>query len=434
MNRLFLITAFLLLVSCGRDKGLTWFSNQKASEYFQHVKDICDRDDGALWGENLYGPVMYVDSRTRTLYANMPDREGLLKQKDGIYTGVLPKERLITNNIIEFGGVKYAMVPLPENEDSYRISARTVHSLFHAFQEFHKLKPSTFNTRHMNERNARLYLKLEWKALEDAIKSGGETRRLAIRDALIFRGARRELFPGTAADENMFENYEGLTTFTYITLCSDDSAEMRSRILEYLDRIYNNASYAAGYGFVHGALYATLLHDTGFDFRQVNTPDFDLGKAASVAYDVILPEVCRDVAGSIALNYDLSGIRNEETEREEKIKERTGKIITTFFEKPVVVLTMESPNFIFEPEDINNLDTLGTMYNRLRVSDNWGRLAVDDGGALLTNDLRTLRLSAHDVRVERNHLTGDGWHLILSDNWQVIQDEKGNYQIKKQMP
>jgi len=433
MKRLIIIiSTILILSSCNRKDGLEWFSVQKAGEYFKYVEQICNSDNGRLWGENLYGPIMYVDSRNRTIYANVADSAGILRDREGIFTGLLPRERLITNNVIEFGGIKYAMVPLPDTEDRYRMAARSVHSLFHCFQERHGLKPSTFNTRHLNDPNARFYLKLEWKALINAIGSTGEARKLAIRDALIFRGARREQLPEAIIDENKFEDYEGLATFTYIKLCSANSDERRERILEYLDRIYRNNSYASGYGFVHGALYATLLDDTGFDFKLIQTPDFDLGKATLEAYGVTLPAVCRDVAGSLAMNYDVQAIRAEESELETMINDRTRKIITTFIEKPVVTITLESPNFSYEPEDINFLDSLGTLYEKLRVSDNWGKLTVDDGGALLANDLRTLRISARDIEIERNHIYGAGWHLMLNDGWQAVKVENGSYAVRKQ--
>lgn len=432
MRTLVFIFALVFITSCQNEEKIEWFSSAKAEEYFKAVEEVCNKDDGQLWGENLYGPVMYVDGHSRVIYANVPDKEGLLKEKEGIYSGIMPKERIITNNIIEFGGVKYAMVPLPETEDRYRMITRTIHSLFHCYQDRHNINPSTFSTRHLNDSNARLYLKLEWKALMYAISSSGETRNQAIRDALVFRGARRELFPEAVTDENKFENYEGLATFTYIKLCTSGPEEMKSRILEYLDRIYKNNSYAWGYGFVHGALYATLLSDKDFDFKQVQQSDFDLGYATLEAYGVTLPAVCRDVAGSLALNYDIQAIREEERAREATINEDTRRIVTTFNEKPVVTIAMESPNFSFEPEDIHFLDTLGTLYRRLRVSDNWGRLAVDDGGALIANDLRTLRVSAKDYIAERTHISGAGWHLVLNDGWHIVSAANGNYLVTKQ--
>lgn len=434
MKRWILCLPLILLLACNREEGLVWFSAQKAGDYFRKIETACNSDSGKLWGENLYGPVMFVNGKTRAIYTNVADRENILKAREGlIYTGVLPRERLITNNVIEFGGVRYAMAPLPEEEDSVRITMRAIHSLFHCFQERHDLKPSTFSTRHMNEANARLLLKLEWKALTNAIQSSGDARLQAIRDALIFRGARRELLPDAVTDENKFENYEGLTTFTYMKLGTAGDDELKTRLLDYLERIYSNSSYASGYGFVHGALYAYLLNEREFDFKQILASDFDLGTATATAYSVILPELCRDVAGSLALNYDLPSIRAEEVEREKMITEQTRKIVTTFTEKPVLIVQMESPNFSFEPEDINSLDTLGILYMKLRVSDNWGKLTVDGGGALLTNDLGTLRVSAREVQMERNHVIGTGWHLVLNDGWHSEKDGD-NFIIRKQLP
>lgn len=433
MKRWFLFLPLFFVLSCNGKKEPLWFTAADACKHFMEVKEFCDIDNGKMWGVNLYGPVMYVDPKTRAIFASNPDSQGLLKARDGIFTGTLPKERWISNTAIDFGGTMFAMTPLPEEEKASEINNRTIHSLFHCFQSRHGLKPSTFNTRHLNDRNARLYLKLEWKALSNAIRSSGEARDQAIRDALIFRGARRELFPGSVTDENKFENYEGLTTFTYMKLSTRDSGELSTNILNYLDRIYNNTSYAFGYGFIHGALYAYLLDSRNFDFRQITDPAYDLGNAAASMYNIVLPDLCRDVAGSIALNYDLPAIRTEEARHYEMISERVNRIFNTYMEKPVLLLQMESPNFSFEPEDINSLDSLGTLYKKLRVSDNWGRLIVNEGGALLTNDLRELRISAKDVVVERNHITGTGWQLTLNDGWQAVEEGE-NFTLHKQIP
>ena len=81
----------------------------------------------------------------------------------------------------------------------------------------------------MDEKEARLWIKLEWKALRKAINSEGEERQLAIRDALIFRGSNRELYQKYADDENRFETYEGLATFTYTLLCTNSPEEFKTQ-------------------------------------------------------------------------------------------------------------------------------------------------------------------------------------------------------------
>jgi len=37
-------------------------------------------------------------------------------------------------------------------------------------------------------------------------------------------------------------------------------------------------SYARSYGFIHGALYASLLYDKGFDLKIIQTDNYDLEK------------------------------------------------------------------------------------------------------------------------------------------------------------
>ena len=129
-------SVILILISCKEKKSETYFTPEKASRYFKDIEAICKRDSGKLWGQNLFGPIMFVERVTRRIVANQPDNENLLKLKDGIYTGLYPKELILTNAPVKFGGTQFAMTPLPTaEEDEYRIKTRAVHSLFHRFQE-----------------------------------------------------------------------------------------------------------------------------------------------------------------------------------------------------------------------------------------------------------------------------------------------------------
>jgi hypothetical protein len=376
---------------------------------------------------------MFVDRASRSIVTNQPDSEGLLKGKDGIYTGIYPKELIISNTPVIFGGTLFAMTPLPNEEDDFRIKTQAIHSLFHRFQKENGLSSFGYNTNNMDEREARLWIKLEWKALRKALSTEGEERQLLVRDALIFKGANRELYRKYANDENQFENYEGLATFTFTLLCTNSCEEFKFRLFEGLDRIYSMASYARSYGFIHGALYASLLNDKGFDFNKIQSSNFDLGVAVRDQYNIELPAICRDVAGSLAVNYDIEAINKEEEQRLSYIRESVHKQISTFTEKPVVFLELESPYFDFEPEDIHPLDTLGTLYSSIRVSDNWGKLTVDKGGCLVSNNFKYLRITSKGFKEEKNRITGEGWHLILNNDWVLVPVDQ-NYFIRKLMP
>ena len=285
----------------------------------------------------------------------------------------------------------------------------------------------------LDEKQARIWIKLEWKALRKALDSEGEDQTIAIRDALIFRGSNRELFPKYVDMENRFETYEGLATFTYLLFTSESEKQYLERLFDYLDRIYSFQSYSRSYGAIHGALYATLLYDKGFDFKTMTSDTIDLGEKVRELYNIELPAVCRDVAGSISINYNITEIYDEEEKRLLDIKERLNNQVNIFTQKPVVLLELESPYFDFEPEDIQYLDTLGILYHAIRVSDNWGKLTVDKNGCLISNNYKYLRITAKGLKVERNHIEGEGWQIILNDGWEIKETDQ-NYYIGKLAP
>jgi hypothetical protein len=433
MNKWFLLPSFLFLICCKGEEPNTFFTADKALKTFSGIEDLCNRDNGKLWGENLYGPLMYVERTSRRIFANYPDNEGLLKEKDGIYTGFYPRELILSNAPVKFGGTMFALTPLPAEDDKYRLITRGIHSLFHRYQESVGFRSSGFNTSNMDEKEARVWIKLEWKALRKALNSEGEDKLVAIRDALIFRGANRELYGKYAIEENRFETYEGLTTFTYTMLFTNSKEEYKKVLFQNLDRTYALQSYSKSYGSVHGALYSSLLYEKGFNINSIKTEDFDLGKAVKTLYSIELPEICRDVAGSLAMNYDIDLINREEEKRLADIKESIHKQISTFTEKPVVFLEFESPYFDFEPEDIHPLDTLGTLYTSMRVSDNWGKLTVEKGGCLVSENYKFLRITAKGFKTEKSRISGEGWQLILNEGWELVEVDQ-NYFIRMLMP
>lgn len=433
MKKWIIFPIIIFLAGCKGNQDNSFFTNEKAAAYFGKIENACNSDSGKLWGTNLYGPLMFVDRNSRRIIANEPDNEGLLKEKDGVYTGTYPKELLIYTSAADYGGKFFSMTLMPAEEDEYKIVSRAIHSLFHRYENLNGFSPSVFDTRNMDEKNARLWIKLEWKALRKAISSEGQEQQLAIRDALIFRGSNHELYQKFAADEIRFESYEGLATFTYILLSTNSHQEFLERLFQYLDRIYSSQSYTRTYGQIHGALYATLLFEKGFDFSSSKPLDTDLGALVKDVYMIDLPEVCRDIAGSLSVNYDIETIYKEEKQRDMDIEERFNKFISTYTEKPVVLLELESPSFDFEPEDIHPLDTLGTLYSAMRISDNWGKLVVENGGCLVANNLKSLRVTAKSVKQDKNKISGEGWHLILNDNWDMTAVGE-NYFVHRLMP
>jgi len=430
MKKVFFPLIAILIVSCSKPKVAVYFTNEKATGYFRDIEALCKKENGRLWGKNLYGPLMFVDRPSRKIFANQPDKEGILKEKDGIYIGDYPREQVIQIQPKEFGGTMFSVAILPPLEDAYRIKRSALRSLIHSFQKERGLIPASFNTKHMDEKTARMWLKLEWRALKKALNNESEMKEQAIRDALIFKGARRELYPTYANDENKFEDYEGLATFSALEMMEDTAGVIKRRLIEGLDRAYNFQSFGASYGSIQGSLYSYLAYEAGFDFKTIHTDSLDLGEVVRSLYKIQLPEICRDVAGSLALSYDIESIYKEEDQRLASIKERRLEQLSVYTEKPIVYLELESPYFDFEPEDLNALDTLGTIYATIRVSDNWGKLTVEKGGCLVASNLKYIRIPAKNITESKNHLSGDGWNLIINNNWEIVKVGQ-NYFVRK---
>ncbi|HEX2921264.1 MAG TPA: hypothetical protein VHO50_08880 [Bacteroidales bacterium] len=421
MRNIFFLSLLILMLGCRQNMPESDFTAAKASAYFSKVEEICKLDNGSMWGKNLYGPIMYVETETRRIYANQQDSMGLLKHKDGIYTGLYPNELVIMNSPVVYGGTKYAMVNMRPDLDEKRVLGWTIHVLYHSFQNL-KTDESTFSSlRRMDEYDARLWIKLEWKALRKAVNNNDD-ERCTIRDALVFRYTYRELYNAAFTNElNLLETSEGLASFTDHFFTSASPEEMNSRINDLMDWIYNIPSYSAVYGNITGAMYANLLHKAGYDFKNLPEGPVDLGKIVCEVYNINLPEICRDVAGSLALCYDLPQITNEEQERAIMIKERLHKLTEKYTEKPVVYLELEDPSFDFKPEEIQPLDTLGILYGSIRVSDNWGKLTVDKGGCLVSGNFGFLRVTAKGFRYSKNRISGEGWSLFLNQGWELVE-------------
>ena len=124
MRKAVFICVLLILASCRHEEKIGWFSPAKAKEYFAAVEEVCNKDNGQLWGENLYGPLIYVDGLSRTLYTNFPDNEGLLKEKEGAYSGILPDLFREGQGIVALGrvnaeGVLVADEVLAKHDENY---------------------------------------------------------------------------------------------------------------------------------------------------------------------------------------------------------------------------------------------------------------------------------------------------------------------------
>jgi hypothetical protein len=232
-----------------------------AGRYFAEARALCARDGGRLWGRSLCGPMMFADSSTRAVWASEPDRDGLLKQSGEVYVGTLPANVNLANTAVEWAGVNWMLIiasAVPA--DRYRRGAILIHELWHRQQAELGFPASGAANHHLDTREGRVWLQLEWRSLARALASRGLGRRRAVADALLFRARRHTLFPSAAAEEREMEMHEGLAEYTGVRLSgSPDPARLviDGNLVEESRR----ESFVRSFAYASGPAYGLLLDE-----------------------------------------------------------------------------------------------------------------------------------------------------------------------------
>ncbi|MFA8451612.1 MAG: hypothetical protein ACEPOW_13045 [Bacteroidales bacterium] len=403
------------------------FTEENITETFQTVKSICDKDNGKLWGKNLWGPILVIDKKTRQVYANQQDKNIKLAKVGNIYTGTFPTSKVIANSTTHFEGTFWTQVAdLPTND----LARNTlfIHEIFHRLQPELGLDCNNYSNNHMEKNKARLLLKLEWAALEAAIDDHNKAMPSHILDALIFRNYRRELFIGADTMENRFEIHEGFPEYTAYKLCSNSLKELKKHLKGKKENYWAKENFVRSFGYYSGFLYAYLLDLTSLDWKKNINANDDLGEILRNSLDLKLPDDLEVAYNTAKYRYDFSNIYNDElliSQRKDSLHAAWHNI---FSHNPTLNIPLQKPNIGFNPLNLTSIDSLGTVYDFIKITDNWGRLDVYKGGCLLDNNWQNAKIPVKSISLDSNLVRGSSWELKLKEGWQLKKVDT-NYSI-----
>lgn len=266
-----------LLVLTASSAAQSSIDTKLAAQYFRQLKQTADRDGGKTWGLSLYGPIMFVDPRSSNIVANQADLEHKLSPQDGVFVGKLPREINPANTAIDWAGVHWTMVMWPVSEFRQPRERLLLHECFHRLQKKLGLPARDAVNAHLDTLDGRIWLQMEWRALERALREIGPARNVAIADALLFRSYRRSLFPDSATNENALEVNEGLAEYTGVKLSSSDLRETALRADLIVRQARNNPTFSRSFAYVSGPAYGALLDLSGKHWRAGLNPSADFG-------------------------------------------------------------------------------------------------------------------------------------------------------------
>ena len=429
---LLVVVALLAILPSFQNRALAQSSpidTTLASQYFQEAQAVCNRDNGRLWGVSLCAPMLFVDRKTRTVVANQADKEGILTKDGNVFVGQLPAKVNIANTATEWAGVKWTMVMFPLPEDKIRRANLMAHEMWHRVQNDIGFPSSSAANNHLDSRDGRMWLQLEWRALAAALMSRGKQRHQAIADALLFRAYRRAVFPQAASEEREMEMHEGLAEYTGVRLSG--SPNLNQYVVDKdLKEAAQKQTFVRSFAYASGPAYGILLDETKTNWRKNLKKEDDLGSLLQKRLSIKLPQNIEQAAELRAKNYDSDKLRAFETERENNrqklLAEYRAKLVDgAVLELPILKMSMQ-----MNPGTLVPLEPIGIVYPDIRIVDVWGILTVTKG-ALIKSDFSKIYVSAPSS-LSAPSRQGDGWTLELNAGWTVAGgDRKGDYLVKK---
>ncbi len=385
----------------------------RAGEAFAELAAACAVDGGKLWGVPVCGPVLLVDPATRAVAAGQADAEGKLVARDGIFMGTLPADKPIANAPVEWAGVRWAMVMAPYlGETRAERVALLAHESFHLLQPALGLYAFAAETAHLDALEGRLWLQLEWNALQVALASpaGSAARRAAVQDALDFRAARRAYFSDAAERENALEIREGLASYSGLRLAGQGDAEVAAYVAA---RRAKEQGFVRSFAYFSGPLYGYLLDGALPDWRVGLDKTSDLGARLGEAL-ALTPSAAR--AGGRAPQHGGDALRAAEERRERERRERLALWRKALVDGPVLVLDLTLvTSGTMDTRKVHAFDEGRTLYTERKLRAKWGVLAVHDGALL--EDTRTREGRVALTGAASDHQSGPGWTLELAPGW-----------------
>lgn len=402
---------------------------QLASSYFKEAK--AGAQTHQIWPVPLYGPMLFVDLNTRVTYANMQDSTGILKPVGAIYEGILPKDVMIANTTIVWGGRKWAVMlwPLPADRDD-RVNLM-LHESFHRIQEQLGLPMRNPTVDHLGTMQGRIYFLLELRALEAALKKHVNQRGTDLENALTFREKRRELFPKTFGNERELELGEGLPEYTGMILGRPEE-HIQPHLCATIDTAENRKSLIRAAAYITGPVYGYLLYQKSPEWTLKIDSNSDFPVLISQYYRIPLPQAASEQKiAKLEKKYHADDILNTEKLKEEKRLQQADKYISLFEKQPVLKIKLVKMRINFNPNNLFDLGDYGTVYPDAEISDDWGHLTVTAIGMLM-KDWQLVTVSAAGIITNGNEVNGNGWKLRLNNGWKIKPDDNSHFVLVKE--
>lgn len=391
------------------------------SEAFTRIAAVADAAESrqvaaALWGVTLDAPVVLHDPATATSW----HRSAADAATSAV---VLGKDQPPANTCIVRDGQHNVMLLLPLPVSREGLATLYWHEQWHCVQAALGLPAAEGHTAHLDGESGRVAMRLELRALAQALSSTDDrqARQHAVA-ALRFRAQRANLAApahDALAEEAVLERNEGLAEYTGRIVAGAAGGDPAAAVVSALAKADTATSFVRSAAYVTGPAYGLLLDRWSSGWRR------------EVSRTTVLPVLLSQALGTgmqaaqgDEQRYGAVAVRDEEQVRAKERAERSAGYRLRLAGSQAVRAPLRKPSVSFDPRTLFPLDELGTVYTPVTVRDAWGELTAASGG-LLAADWSLFSVEGGTVRGCGGAWAGPGWTLRLEDGWRLEQDALG---------
>ena len=273
-------------------------------------------------------------------------------------------------------------------------------------------------------------MQLEWRALAAALHSTSEKRKQNIAAALLFRARRNELFPADALEEHTLEHNEGLAEYTGVKLAGTSSDDQIHLALDDLQTAATKDTFVRSFAYGTGAPYGLLLDEVSPNWRSRELKEeIPLPSLLQAALSISLPKDLEAAVEARKNEYDGTALLQTENNREQDRESRIAAYRAQLVNGPVLQIPLQKMNISFNPNNLQPLEGLGTVYPTLHIVDNWGTLDVTQG-ALMSSNWQMVTVSAP---TQTAPVRSEEWTLEIKPGWKIeTGPRKGDFILKQE--
>jgi hypothetical protein len=208
-----------------------------------------------------------------------------------------------------------------------------------------------------------------------------------------------------------------------------DKWQWRDYLLTRLQVYDRSLSFVRTFAYETTPVYGFFLYQRENEWNKRVTGESDLTVLFAEAFGMDQRIILQSLVKQVAVEYDGKRIADEELRRELSNNTRLDIYREKFLEEPHLEIRLEEMELSYDLNGVIPLDEdEGTVYLSIQISDRWGLLNVEEGGALMRSDWRWIIVTP-PLEIDGNRVTGEGWTLLLNEGYFVEETAGGIYHI-----